>query len=591
MISRLTIPVLLLLALLGGQTGIALCALGIFLLFRESPSETPDQLSLLALYSLLTILFIAALHIPMALFSDQFSWKTLLEISAKWLVRYGAPGAAFLLGLTLAHNRTVETGGPVNYPTEVVISALIPAALFPGMLFAVLGSVGTGMNLLPRSLLPAPGANPIAALMLTGLFLCAILRPSDPWKAQDADAGPWIAAEQNRSPAKGLWPVMFTILMMLYASGLAILASRSALVSLLLWGGCFVVARFFGNFFPGSVPVRERLSKSLNLPLILLLILLLLIPIWYRNGLVKADYPHPVYQAIQKPSGSGADVSEGLGCGVIVKDWRGFLLVNGRRTPIVPGQTIEAPGRANIQIEIEFDSPVEVAGISYQLSRATGRDRVLVEGESSEIIADFHGCSGRGAGGEMKLIFPPQAARKMNLSFTPVYRTDYFSLERFNIHRPIGEEMGSASVFLMNRPPSGLADSLLGRFRAQIWRCVERISSEVPWAGFGPGRAATVFQRMADLYLSEGMVPPRHAHNMIVQLYLETGWAGAFAGVVFALVLMIHAVRFWLIGRPEAAGIVCVFLGFNAADCVICSSATACFLFYTLALALRISRE
>jgi hypothetical protein len=81
--------------------------------------------------------------------------------------------------------------------------------------------------------------------------------------------------------------------------------------------------------------------------------------------------------------------------------------------------------------------------------------------------------------------------------------------------------------------------------RTNIWHAVLQLSAERPWAGYGYASSIFVLPEHERLVgFSVG-----HAHNLILQLLLTTGWTGVFlfAAAVLSVGLRAAHARDWVV--------------------------------------------
>ncbi|MDX2027887.1 MAG: O-antigen ligase family protein [Alphaproteobacteria bacterium] len=104
-------------------------------------------------------------------------------------------------------------------------------------------------------------------------------------------------------------------------------------------------------------------------------------------------------------------------------------------------------------------------------------------------------------------------------------------------------------------------ENLLPRFpdswraRMEIWDYMSYRIMEKPWLGWGLGTASSLpFQEPHGTQYVFTIVPAAHAHNAIVQLWVELGLPGVALGIAFALLLLRKASRLPADIAPFAIG-------------------------------------
>ncbi len=93
------------------------------------------------------------------------------------------------------------------------------------------------------------------------------------------------------------------------------------------------------------------------------------------------------------------------------------------------------------------------------------------------------------------------------------------------------------------------ASSSSADWRLLIWRRVTQLIQEDPIFGQGLGVLRTIKETIPDGPLKGELIVPNHAHNMILQLWAETGFVGA------ALVSLAIVTGSWRMPQPRVLGV------------------------------------
>ncbi|PKK92177.1 MAG: hypothetical protein CVV64_01840 [Candidatus Wallbacteria bacterium HGW-Wallbacteria-1] len=536
------------------------------------------------------------------------------RLALSWLVRYAAPSISAVLSVVLISVLSRETRGDwARNWTRVM--ALVPLAAFLKVLQGVVESMGNPL-LDPRHAMPYPGPNPVSAMLLCGMAHCSIylhMKFSDLRLSfvEDSISSVHAAASSVTLIGRVLrihWPHL--LLMILYGVALIPAGSRSSLPVLAIWA-VIAILRLSGPGAPHD-------SSGFSVKVFFVLLPLILISASGHGTLMNSfsagsvSGSERIFGALMSPCQcSGV---HDLNCpggksifatGQRVIPWSGRLWVSGASSEISQAtEIIRVSGKSDIFMDINFPQCVSLVGMSYSMKTATARNRVLIESDGLT-VGDFHGCSGMGQGGLVSLNFPLTETTRLKVEFSPPYRTDIFEIRNLSFFRSIAPTSGISpthstesaggenlvSVQGMDRPEYGCMDWILGRFRANLIRVSLHLWPFIPVTGTGPGTAGIVLNRGSDLFETEGMISPRHAHNMVLQSFLEAGWAGGISSLLIMVIIGLAWIRSMVCPFFECGIILSVFLVFNGVDCIICSPALACYLVFSVAMALRISEE
>lgn len=191
-----------------------------------------------------------------------------------------------------------------------------------------------------------------------------------------------------------------------------------------------------------------------------------------------------------------------------------------------------------------------VSGVSFavsnELGRRSARVAALLKG-NVVFRGDYFGC--RGTGGpesRMGLFFAPLEADAVTVGFFPPHRTDLFQVSDLSLLGAADSSPAGLSLHpALHRVGVDSLDCLIGRFRAQIFRLLRAdfFTWRLPSCfGVGPGKASEYFHSRPWVFQGEGMPLPRHAHNLLLQFWLEMGWAGACAALML-VAISLKAVR------------------------------------------------
>lgn len=391
---------------------------------------------------------------------------------------------------------------------------------------------------------------------------------------------------------------------LVHTAGILAGGSRAAGVSLLLLVILFFICKI-GNMRLSKV--AWPLSGSFHTTLATLLGIFGILGIWLgRADFSRAIPPDFVALDLDKPSFEAKELST------------------------AGGGTISARSRkASVDFITAFLRPTagtaEISGVAFNLPGNTGRrsarvtaflgDRMVMEGE-------FCGCTGTSDSVmRLGLFLPPTVANIVRIDFFPVHRTDLFEISDLrllgeSISLANGNGIGDVSAVASTdsgfsgtgvaaslRPGrfrfrAGSIDRLIGRFRAQIFRLVREVSSAsglswkligthgggIGFFGVGPGKSSEFFHDYRWVFKSEGMPVPRHAHNLILQFWLELGWGGVAAAMVL-LLFALDAVR-RAVSEPSdsftAGALALAFIVMNLLDFVLLTKSCAAIMLFSL---------
>jgi hypothetical protein len=267
-------------------------------------------------------------------------------------------------------------------------------------------------------------------------------------------------------------------------------------------------------------------------------------------------------------------------------------------------------GKTIFKNEFPLDKPVSFKGdtdpvyITYKFARAVkisaifiyphqGRGKtsvsVIINNYYKYIYTDTVNAADRAVQKTMDILvldFPPAIAKEVTIKFSGTYNSNEFSMARL----PQAVIQDSDSGFL--RPEYSMYGLLFNRFRelaAALF--ISSINDFLPW-GLGPNKSRAFYKKSAFLFTSEGLLPPEHSHNFIMEWVIESGWPGFLSAAIFLVALIKRVISFskypylWF----NIVGIM-IFLGFHFFDYITANPLSAAFSWAFLGILIRDSAD